>query len=51
MSSTIVPLGPGDTVYLSATIWKSGFSCRMTMEDANVGSPAVLRGSRVKELP
>ena len=51
VSSTIVPLEPGDTVYLSAALWKSGFSCRLVVEDADVGRPYVLRGSRVKEQP
>lgn len=51
VSSTIVPLRSGDTAYLSAAIWTSGISCRLFLEDADVGKPAVLRGSRVKELP
>ncbi|SRR6266404_6789737 len=51
VSTTIVPLKPGDIAYLSATKWESGFSCQLISEDADVGEPAVLRGSRVRELP
>jgi hypothetical protein len=51
VSTTVVPLKAGDIQYLSATLWESGFSCRLTIEDADVGGPAVLRGSRVKEQP
>lgn len=51
VSSAIVPLSSGNTVFLSAAIWKSGFSCHLITEDATVGMPYVLRGARVKDQP
>jgi hypothetical protein len=48
VSSTIVLLSPGNIAYVSATLWESGFSCHLVGEDADIGVPAVLRGSRVK---
>ena len=51
VGSTIVPMESGDVAYLSATLWVSGFSCQLIGEDADVGMPAVLRGSRVQQAP
>jgi hypothetical protein len=50
VSSTVVFLSPGNIAYLSASLWESGFSCHLVSEDADIGVPAVRRGSRVNAL-
>ena len=50
VSTTYVNLLPDTIHYASATLWESGFSCRLIVEDRDfMGS--ITRGTRVQELP